>query len=176
MIGDIKKAKLEAAAKGEKQFFANIPCRPYGHNGNRFTSSGGCVECDRIRYKENAAARIETMRKWREANPEIVKAACKRWKDKNPEAVRTHRYNRRRNKERGPGFTSAQADAVFEAQGKKCANCLKPLTKYHADHIVPLAKGGLHDILNIQALCAPCNHKKHKKDPIKWANENGRLI
>ena len=176
MTGAIKRALEAAKAKGEKQFFADVPCRRAGHNAHRFTASGQCVECDRLRYRANAEKRVDQMRAWRDKNPEVQKAANKRWKEANRDACRTHSFMRDKRKANGPGFTAKQADAVFEAQGRKCANCLKKINAYHADHVVPLALGGLHAIENIQALCASCNHRKHMKDPIKWANENGRLL
>ena len=37
----------------------------------------------------------------------------------------------------------------------------------HADHIIPLAKGGTHDRSNYQWLCEPCHRKKTLR-------ENGR--
>jgi len=177
MVGKIKKELEAAKARGEKQFFANVPCRKFGHNGNRFTASGQCVECDRLRYKTKSSVRIEQMKVWREANPEKMKAAMNRWKAENPDACRTLAFKRRdRVRSGGDGFTAQQVDALYLAQGKRCANCLKKITKYHADHIVPLALNGRHEIGNIQILCQPCNSRKHKKDPIRWANENGRLL
>jgi len=167
--------KAAAVAAGEAQYFTGKPCKR-GHIAPRSTANSTCMECDREKYHQRSEQRIVQMREWREANPEIWKSACKRWREANPEAVRNHRFKRDRREQNGPGFTAAQADAIFEAQGRRCANCLKKLEKYHADHIVPLAAGGVHDIKNIQALCASCNCKKHKKDPFAWARENGRLL
>lgn len=41
---------------------------------------------------------------------------------------------------------------------------------------MPLARGGGNGIGNIQLLCPPCNLRKGSKDPIKWAQKNGRLL
>lgn len=48
--------------------------------------------------------------------------------------------------------------------------------KVRALHGRALADGGTNDIGNIELLCGPCNLRKHAKDPILWAQENGRLI
>lgn len=37
-------------------------------------------------------------------------------------------------------------------------------------------KGGIHGDENLQLLCPACNLKKSNKDPIVWANQNGRLL
>lgn len=47
-----------------------------------------------------------------------------------------------------------------------CAQCgvnivLELDDEAHIDHIVPLARGGTNDIVNLQLLCAPCNLKKY---------------
>ena len=61
-------------------------------------------------------------------------------------------------------------------QKNRCPNCRRELIKYHIDHIMPLAKGGLNVFSNIQLLCPPCNQRKWAKHPIDWARENGRLL
>jgi 5-methylcytosine-specific restriction endonuclease McrA len=47
--------------------------------------------------------------------------------------------------------------AVLAASGYRCAICHGPANT--ADHIVPLALGGTHDIENLRALCRKCNSK-----------------
>ena len=40
--------------------------------------------------------------------------------------------------------------------------------KYHADHIIPLAKGGLHSLDNLCISCASCNMQKSAKMPSEF--------
>lgn len=61
--------------------------------------------------------------------------------------------------------------AVFFRDRGKCCLCFKDLSgllspenKKHYDHIVPLAKGGLNDVSNLQLLCSACNSKKSHKE------------
>lgn len=86
---------------------------------------------------------------------------------------------RARKRNAGGSFTPGQIDELYKKQRGCCAgpNCGVKLGKrFHRDHIVALANGGTNDILNIQLLCRRCNLKKHAKDPIAWAQENGRLL
>jgi 5-methylcytosine-specific restriction endonuclease McrA len=50
-------------------------------------------------------------------------------------------------------------------QGRKCNYCKDDISlqSLHKDHIVPLAKGGIHSITNIQLLCSSCNLLKGTK-------------
>lgn len=74
-------------------------------------------------------------------------------------------------------FTPDEITRLYLLQRGKCANCGVSLgDDFHRDHKVALSKGGCNDISNIELLCPSCNNKKHAKDPIKWANENGRLL
>lgn len=87
--------------------------------------------------------------------------------------------NRRRARIVGSGgsFTPAQIDDLYAKQRGCCANCGTKLgDRFHRDHKVALSVGGSNDITNIELLCAPCNQRKHAKDPIVWARENGRLL
>ena len=91
----------------------------------------------------------------------------------------------------GPIVTRAEAKAanadgehtvdqildLLEKQQSRCAACRKNLKDgYHADHIMPLARGGSNDIGNIQLLCVACNLSKGHSDPIEWAQKKGRLL
>ncbi|MGZ4234234.1 MAG: HNH endonuclease [Solirubrobacteraceae bacterium] len=53
---------------------------------------------------------------------------------------------------------------VFAACGYRCVNCGRgdgvPLT---IDHIVPISQGGSSLASNLQALCTPCNSRKHNR-------------
>lgn len=99
-----------------------------------------------------------------------------------PVAVRNRAnavHGRRRARLAGAGgsFTPAQINDLYLKQRGRCANCKTKLgDKFHRDHKVALADGGTSDISNIELLCRPCNQRKHAKDPVSWAKENGRLL
>jgi 5-methylcytosine-specific restriction endonuclease McrA len=66
---------------------------------------------------------------------------------------------------------------LCELQKWKCASCgCSVKAKWHVDHIMPLARGGLHDRRNLQILCPGCNVRKSDKHPVDWAQANGRLL
>ena len=51
----------------------------------------------------------------------------------------------------------------LEHDAYACARCgqLEPSRRLvHLDHIVPVARGGSHDVSNLQVLCARCNQTK----------------
>jgi 5-methylcytosine-specific restriction endonuclease McrA len=61
-------------------------------------------------------------------------------------------------------------------QKELCIICRKKLTKYHIDHIHPIALGGSNYKENLQLLCPSCNCQKHAKDPIHFMQEKGYLL
>ena len=76
----------------------------------------------------------------------------------------------------GGKFTVAQIDDLHTKQRGRCACCGDSLgLSYHRDHKIALTDGGSNGIENIELLCGGCNLRKGSKDPITWANENGRL-
>jgi 5-methylcytosine-specific restriction endonuclease McrA len=41
-------------------------------------------------------------------------------------------------------------------------------TTWHIDHVVPLSRGGLHEIGNLVIACAQCNRAKGARTPDEW--------
>ena len=57
---------------------------------------------------------------------------------------------------------------VFERDHNSCQSCgqTNQQTELTIDHIIPLARGGSHDLSNLQTLCHYCNAKKRQNlDP-----------
>lgn len=67
-------------------------------------------------------------------------------------------------------------DAIFKAYKNKCAICSIVVKKFraeikffkgdrlgHIDHIIPIARGGMSIVENLQLLCEHCNQKKGAK-------------
>lgn len=94
------------------------------------------------------------------------------------EAASVHGHKRRaRVKGGGGSFTAEQIEDLYKKQRGRCANCgVKLGGKFHKDHKVAVADGGSSDITNMELLCKPCNLRKNAKDPVVWAQINGRLI
>ncbi len=50
--------------------------------------------------------------------------------------------------------------AVFRRDGFICTYCGDTETKFTADHVVPLSRGGTNDLENLVSCCVPCNNSK----------------
>lgn len=125
--------------------------------------------------KRNAEKAREAMRRWRKNHPDLHAAASreryardpaksKRITNASPQraAVRRAMHARRRDRVRGlPSFTAGEWRELTVRYRGRCAYCGEngPL---HADHRVPLARGGASTIDNILPACARCNLRKHK--------------
>lgn len=115
---------------------------------------------------------------YRAEHREKQSAYHKQWKLDNPDRVKALNWKREA-KKRGNGgvHTAEDLRVIFKAQKGKCAYCRIKLGKLrHTDHIVALANGGTNDRRNIQILCAPCNLRKNRKDPIDYARSQGMLL
>jgi len=90
---------------------------------------------------------------------------------------RAHKHRRKAQKRMSEGsYTSQQLKEQLLRQKSRCYYCKKKLTQnWHADHVVPLSKGGSNTIENIVIACEPCNLHKSSKLPHEWL-ENGRLF
>jgi 5-methylcytosine-specific restriction endonuclease McrA len=130
----------------------------------------------------NRGKRAATAKQWRQDNPERALELAHEWRERNPERYRiaknaaSHRRRVRKLAAEG-NHTADDIQALCAKQHGKCANCRRGIGRcFEVDHIQPLTKGGSNWPSNLQLLCPRCNRKKHNKDPIAWARENGRLL
>lgn len=157
------------------------PCKKCG--GTDKHKDGRCVPCQRERTRKWNAAHPETTRKanekWQNAHPEKMSEAHRKWINANPEKVREYSRNwgkahpettrainqRRRGRvmQSDGSFTSAEWKALVAQYDGHCCYPGCERTDLHADHVVPLAKGGSNTIDNIQPLCAYHNQSKGTK-------------
>jgi 5-methylcytosine-specific restriction endonuclease McrA len=130
-------------------------------------------------YKINAEAVKEKARSYYAANKEEVKKRNETYAKQNRHIGSVRCRNRRaRQKLSIESHSASDVNEIRIFQKNKCANCgiSFETSGFHVDHIYPLSKGGSNGKENIQLLCPTCNLRKHAKDPIDWARENGRLL
>lgn len=128
--------------------------------------------------KKNPDKCKESETRWLIENPDRRKEACANYRIKNPENGRIHVQNRRARKVAAGGRLSKNLAAkLLVLQKGKCPCCHRDIgSKYHLDHIVPLALGGSNTDDNIQLLRPECNQKKHMKHPIDFMQSKGFLL
>lgn len=111
----------------------------------------------------------ERQREWREANPEAHRESVKAWVRDNPETSREQkqRMAARRAAAGQPQPGSPQWEAerliVLERDDGVCGICggdVDPLA-FTIDHIIPIARGGPHEMANLQLAHKLCNNRKY---------------
>lgn len=155
------------------------------------------AECRAAHYAKNKQRILQKSAKNYAANRDRIAKYCEQYYAENRERIAEYQLkyrsanaekyaqnnrNRRARKRNAEGrHTAADVSRIFEGQRGLCANCHTALfkcgkNKFHVDHIIPLVRGGSNWPDNLQCLCPACNNRKRAKDPIAWANENGRLL
>lgn len=119
----------------------------------------GGSEATRRRRKESGAAAAQ-LRAYRSANPH-----------------KTREWQQNRKNRKSGRIEYGTIPKLMAVQRGMCAYCRVDIrSRYHVDHIVPLSKGGKHEAVNVQLLCAGCNLHKSNRDPIVFAQLSGRLL
>jgi len=125
------------------------------------------------------ACTAERMREYRRVHPEKIKQRnhdhyvnhgdevreqARKWHEEHPGAVmmRNRLYKAQRAGAGGKGITVAEWDQTLEQYGRTCLAC-GSTEHVTMDHVVPLSRGGRHEIANTQPLCASCNASKGTK-------------
>lgn len=105
-------------------------------------------------------------KKYRELNKEKITSSQAKWRVVNKEKIRLYWQNRGKRKRTGT-LTKGLVGKLLKIQNYQCIYCGLDLriNRYHIDHIMPLALGGLNIDKNIQLTCVLCNLKKGYKHP-----------
>lgn len=135
-------------------------------------------------YEANREQAIERKAAYRKANRERVaeqQAAYYRAnrervserkavyrKTANGKEVARKADHKRRARKQGGILTPGAVDHVPSNQ---CYWCGDTADKMHEDHVIPLVRGGSNEPMNLVWACAPCNHRKHAKHPLRWIAE-----
>lgn len=136
-----------------------------------------CKACIKAYHDTIVETKAETNRRWQKANAGKVVGYTSKWRQSNPDMARQNgrRYWASRQGATGD-YTLAEWQALCSWFGNVCVACGKAGIALHADHIVPLTKGGTNYIENIQPLCSPCNASKGNRrstdyrDPARLAD------
>lgn len=135
--------------------------------------------------KEWVAARRERHSAWRAANPDKVAASFRKYYEANREAMLERAAVRRAQHGRGNhdpvkrqmGESRRRAllldafvedvcrDALIARDEGRCGICEQPIMDelLEVDHIVPLSRGGTHEMANCQIAHRTCNRRKHAR-------------
>lgn len=136
-------------------------------------------------YKDNSTEILSRIYEYRKANPEVVKARSKayykansdaikarvrKWCNDNPVKSKVIKQRRRALELNAKGdHTAEQLRARFDYHGNKCVYC-DSTENLHADHQIPLSRGGTNFASNMVPACATCNISKGSKTPIEFAD------
>jgi 5-methylcytosine-specific restriction endonuclease McrA len=148
------------------------------------------AEADRERSRKWRAAnpnrQKELADRWRDANRARIKAynstyyaenreseiaRCLAYTKAHPEvdaAIKQRRNARKRDVVCEHGLGCVTAKFLKAIRAADCLYCAAPGGKGHADHFIPLSRGGLHCVENIVPACVRCNTSKHAMDPHDW--------
>ncbi len=129
-------------------------------------------------HPEKVAA---NMRKVRARQGDAARDYQRRYAKANPERRRLYDAKKVAKRKAAIGATVARVTLkqwkdIQRRHGYRCAYCGKKPRKLTMDHIVALSRGGDHTARNIVPACGLCNNKKNAGDPIKFAQQIGRLL
>lgn len=120
--------------------------------------------------RERALKKYAYDKAWKENNRERDKLHRTTYRQsKKGKLSRTNQTHRRRAilKKKGSCTSEQLAELIASRMNVDglflCAYCNDYSTLYEVEHILPLSRGGLHDIKNITVACPPCNRRKGNK-------------
>jgi len=171
------RAYHKAYAEAHKEHLSEYHAMYYEENKEQM------LENNKQNYQENREQKLASQQAYREANKEKVADSKRRYAKTEGGRIsaRAHGYKRRAQKrESGGTHTPKQLREQLERQKRRCYYSACGHAKligvaWHADHVVPLSRGGSNSIENIVIACPDCNLRKHDKLPHEWL-DGGRLL
>lgn len=115
----------------------------------------------RISYINQKEKIKQRSHKWYHSNKERAAERQRNWSKKNPDKHNDVRsMQRARKRKLTPPMTEEEKSLIekFYEHASRLTKLLK--IKHHVDHIIPLAKGGLHHPSNLQVIPASVNLRK----------------
>lgn len=104
----------------------------------------------------------QQQREWAARNHDRI-LAKRRLRYKTPRALLYARLRAHERRVVKSGTVTPDQIAALHQQQGRCYYCKKPFNNRRnatIDHVIPLSKGGQHNISNIVLACWPCNNKK----------------
>lgn len=123
-------------------------------------------------YQKNREQILEHNRLYNEANKDKIDARNKTYYETHKEDfIFKARERKKKIKNTKDGtITKETLRNMYELQLHRCAYCDNNLDELgkHLDHILPLAKGGIHTLSNVHWVCPKCNLSKNDKTEEEW--------
>lgn len=117
-----------------------------------------CTTCEgRQRYAKHRERCIALVRAYQKRHPERHRLRKR--------AAQRRRHGRA---VAGPGVSTGQLRRMISAYEGRCVYCGADADTI--DHVLPLSRGGLHEIDNLVPACASCNFEKGSKTIGEWLN------
>ena len=113
-------------------------------------------------YARHRDKRIAALRAAYHANPEKYREGMRRWQQENREySDLLSRLKKQRRRAAGT-LTVDDSELVLHVYGQACLACGKD--EVTIDHVIPVSKGGLNEISNVQPLCGFCRYVQGHQD------------
>ena len=137
------------------------------------------AKANRARYVAMTAARTDALCSWcRTENARVTSKFCSRECRYAESSTRQYRGGpsrsviqrtyllRRQGKLPGTIVSASQIREIFDVYDHRCVYCGGPGETI--EHMIPLARGGLHEAPNISPACGRCNCQKGRRTPMEF--------
>lgn len=119
-------------------------------------------------YYERAGAKVRRKRLLDTTVRERTLAVARQWHRDNPDKSAALAKAKKAKRRAAGRVSAADIRRIVAEQDGKCFWCEAVLgDRYHADHYIPVARGGTSDPDNIVASCPTCNFRRRDNLPTK---------